>query len=103
MAVTTITSDEVLFIHNRLVEDFAASNDPISPPGIRSIALLESAVGRQHVAIGDILKYPTIHENAASLLYGLTCDHPFHNGNKRTALVSTLVHFDKNRHSFLTL
>ena len=27
----------------------------------------------------------------------LCCDHPFHNGNKRTALVALLVHLDQNR------
>ena len=99
MHVETLTADEVLAIHYRLVEDFAASTDPIRPPGLKSRALLESAVSRQHVGVGVQSKYPTIHENAASLLYGLTLDHPFHNGNKRTALVSMLVHLDKNRHS----
>ena len=33
---------------------------------------------------------------AAALMHSLIHDHPFHNGNKRTALVSVLVFFDKN-------
>lgn len=97
MVVDTLVKEEVLRIHNRLVLDFAESPDPISPPGVRSQALLESAIGRQHVAIGDRLKYPQVHENVATLLYGLCHDYPFHNGNKRTALVSMLAHLDKNR------
>lgn len=99
MVIETIAAEDVLFIHRRLVEDFAETADPISPSGLRSEALLESAVGRQHVGLGEQSKYPTLHQNAATLLFGLCCDHPFHNGNKRTALVSMLVHLDKNRHT----
>jgi death-on-curing protein len=47
--------------------------------------------------LGDRLKYPEPVSNAATLLYGICCDHPFHNGNKRTAVVAMLVHLDDNR------
>src|SRR5437667_1950835 len=97
--IETLTKEDVLRIHEYLVRDFAQSDDPIAPSGVRSEALLESAIGRQHVALGDEMKYATIHENAATLLYGLCLDHPFHNGNKRTALVAMLVHLDRNKTS----
>lgn len=97
MELRTLSVEDVLQIHEILVADFAASNDPISPPGLRSMGLLQSAVGRQTTGIGDTLKYPDPVDNAATLLYGLCNDHPFHNGNKRTALVATLVHLDKNK------
>lgn len=29
-------------------------------------------------------------------MYGLCNDHPFHNGNKRTALIAGIMHLDKN-------
>jgi death-on-curing protein len=58
--------------------------------------VLESAVGRQHAGFADLLKYPDPILNASTLLYGICNDHPFHNGNKRTALVSALAHLDKN-------
>ncbi len=61
------------------------------------MSLLQSAVGRQTTSIGDILKYPAPIQNASTLLYGLCNDHPFYNGNKRTALVAMLVHLDKNK------
>lgn len=93
----TLTVDDVLLIHERLASDFASGNDPISPSGVRSADLLASAVARQHTANGTVLKYPTAHAGAAALAYGLCCNHPFHNGNKRTALVSLLVHLDRNR------
>jgi len=93
----TLTREEVLRIHERLVIDFAETADPISPSGVRSDALLDSAVARQHAGLGTRLKYETPQENAATLLYGLCMDHPFHNGNKRTALVAMLAHLDRNR------
>lgn len=97
MELHTLSLEEVLLIHETLVADFAVSNDPISPAGVRSIGLLASAVGRQATGIGNTLKYPDPVPNAATLMYGLCNDHPFHNGNKRTALVAMLVHLDRNK------
>lgn len=70
--------------------------DPIDPVGIKSHDLLSSAVGRQFTGLGDNLKYGEPRANAAALFYGLCNNHPFHNGNKRTALVSCLVHLEEN-------
>lgn len=92
-----LSVDDVVFIHERLCADFASTADPIDPPGIRSMDLLASAVARQESGFGDELKYHEPVLNAATLLYGLCNDHPFHNGNKRTALVAMLAHLDRNR------
>jgi len=94
-----LSADEVMTIHEIRVSDLASSADPISPAGIRSRALLESAVGRQCTSLTGVLKYPDPVDNAATLLYGICNDHPFHNGNKRTALVSMLVHLDRNQYT----
>ena len=95
-SLETLSVEDVLRIHEILVSDFAASGDPIGQMGVRSIALLESAVNRQQSGHGPTLKYPEPLGNAATLAFGICCDHPFVNGNKRTALVSMLVHLDKN-------
>jgi death-on-curing protein len=97
MSAKTLSVEEVLKIHEILVHDFADTLDPIAPPGVRSSALLESAVGRQHTSLGDVLKYEDPISSATTLAYGICCDHAFHNGNKRTALVSMLVHLDRNQ------
>lgn len=91
-----VTPSDVVDIHWVLVRDFAKSKDPIDPPGVRSDALLDSALYRPKTALGVTDKYPTVAMAAAALLYGIVLDHPFHNGNKRTALVSMLVFLDKN-------
>ena len=92
-----LSVEDVVFIHERLCADFEDSPDPIDPPGIRSMSLLESAVCRQESGFDDLLKYHEPVINAATLLYGICNDHPFHNGNKRTSLVATLAHLDRNR------
>jgi death on curing protein len=97
MSTNMLTVDDVLTVHAVIVREFAESSDPISPSGVRSRDLLESAVARQWTSLGGVLKYPQAVANAATLGYGLCCDHPFLNGNKRTALVAMLVHLDRNQ------
>lgn len=88
--------EEVIAIHNVLVDDFARQDDPISPSGPRSNDIISSAVFRQHTSLGSDLKYPTVEMCASALLHSLVLDHPFYNGNKRTALVCMLVLLDEN-------
>jgi death-on-curing protein len=83
-----------------LTEDFKNANDPISPSGIKNEGLLESAISRQSSGYGNYIKYNTPVSNAATLCYGLCCNHPLHNGNKRTALVAMLCHLDRNNLTF---
>jgi death-on-curing family protein len=90
------SESEVEAIHWELVRDFASDSDPIDPAGVRDPDLLGSAVFRQHTSFGDSLKYPSVEMAASALLHALVHDHPFHNGNKRTALVSMLVLLDEN-------
>ncbi|WP_332741278.1 type II toxin-antitoxin system death-on-curing family toxin [Hydrogenophaga sp.] len=94
--LNTLSPDEVRAIHEVLAADFAAAADPISPPGVKSQHLLESAVSRQFTGYEGRVKYNTPVINAAALTYGVCCNHPFHNGNKRTSLVAMLCHLDKN-------
>jgi death-on-curing family protein len=91
-----LSEDEVCAIHFELVKDFSSSPDPIVPYGVQSESLLASAVFRPQTSLGGTLKYDTIETSAAALLHSIIHDHPFHNGNKRTALVSTLVFLDEN-------
>jgi death-on-curing family protein len=96
--IAHLTVDDVTAIHWALVEDFQRSRDPIDPPGIRSDHLLGSAVMRPYTSLGGTKKYPSLAMSAAALFHALVLDHPFHNGNKRTALVSLVVLLDKNDH-----
>lgn len=92
-----LSIDNVKQIHDILVQDFSNTKDPILPSGVKSEDLLASAISRQETSLNGLLKYQEPIANASTLLYGICNNHPFHNGNKRTALVSMLVHLDKNK------
>jgi death-on-curing protein len=79
MPVETLSVDEVRYIHECLVEEFVESANPIFPPGVKSENLLASAVFRQQTCIDNVMKYPDPYTNAATLTFGICCDHPFHN------------------------
>jgi death-on-curing family protein len=94
----TVDVDEVVAAHAALVEEFRRTRDPIDPPGVKNMDMLESAVSRQHTGFGGTAKYKTLPHLAAALFYGIALNHPFHNGNKRTALLSLVWLLDKNRY-----
>ena len=76
-----ITEEIVLAIHARQITEHGGS------AGIRDKSLLQSALARpqQLYAYGDAS--PDIAALAASLAYGIAKNHPFVDGNKRTAAV----------------
>lgn len=88
--------DAVVAVHESLVQLFIDEDDPISPSGVKSRAMLESACSRPHTGAGAIEKYTTLESKLAALFHSLTKNHPFHNGNKRTALVSLLTALHRN-------
>ena len=96
-----ITADQAKAIHEALVIFFAKDGDPISPSGVKDLNMLESALFRPQTSIAGVEKYKTLDDKAAALLIALIQNHPFHNGNKRTALVSTLVFYDMNDYTLL--
>lgn len=81
----------VLDLHMELAEAFANSEDAIAPSGVRSMDLLESACHRPNTSLMGTEKYSGLTAKAAALFHSLVKNHPFHNGNKRTALL-TLIH-----------
>lgn len=95
--VHTLSFDDILKIHYALAADFEKRGNPIDPAGPRENGLLESAVFRQHASFQDYRKYSTVEMTGAALIHSLIHNHPFHNGNKRTALVALLVFLDKNK------
>lgn len=68
-------------------------------PGVRDAGLLESALGRPHnrAAYGD----PDAAELAAANAHGIARNHPFIDGNKRTAFVCAELFLALNGWSLL--
>lgn len=70
---------DILEIHQILINRFGGMS------GIRDEGLLESALSQPQATFFGELLHPTIHEQAAVFLYHIAKNHPFLDGNKRTA------------------
>ncbi len=87
-------------IYDQLEKDYQTSEDPIDSGERDQGAILDAALTRPHTSAGGRLKYPTVEMAAAALMHAMVQDHPFHDGNKRTAIVSLLVFLDQNNFVF---
>lgn len=85
-----LTTEQVLFIHSRLIDKTGGSH------GIRDLGLLQSAASRPRATFGGRELYPDIFQKAAALIESLTKNHPFIDGNKRTAIASAGIFLEKN-------
>jgi death on curing protein len=89
-----LTIEQLLELHILVIAQTGGSD------GLRDLGRLESvlAAQTQHV-FGEEL-YPTEPEKAAALIRGIIGDHPFVDGNKRTAMLAGLTFLRINGHSF---
>lgn len=55
---------------------------------MRDAGLLESALAQPQATFAGLLLHPTIPAQAAAYLYHLAMNHPFIDGNKRTAFAA---------------
>ncbi|MDD5260944.1 MAG: type II toxin-antitoxin system death-on-curing family toxin [Methylacidiphilales bacterium] len=72
-------------IHAEAITRFGGSE------GVRDVALLESAVAAPQASFGGKSPYKDLGEVAAAYLFYLCRNHPFIDGNKRTALGACIV------------
>jgi death-on-curing protein len=77
--IKLINLEQVLYIHETLIKKYGGSH------GTRDKNLLESAVARPAMSAFGKDAYPDTYLKAAVLLYSLIKNHPFIDGNKRTA------------------
>ena len=88
------TADEIHAAHARIV----ARNDD-TDAGVRTPDAVESAL--VYVSEGYFGQAPeTIHEKAAHLMRLLASEHPYVDGNKRTALAATVTFYNINGYEF---
>ena len=80
------TIQDICELHTQLEEAFILSS------GIRDKSLLASAVNAPFQTFMGNDLYPSIYDKAAQLCYGIANNHPFTDGNKRTALHSMYVY-----------
>ncbi len=85
-----LAPEQVLAIHDQMVKRFGGSH------GVRDLGLIESAVARPQASFDGNDLYETLFDKAAALLQSLLKNHPFVDGNKRTALTSAGVFLKMN-------
>ena len=76
------TLDEVVAVHFRVTQKTGGSS------GVRDWDLLSSALARPQASFSGQDLYPNIFLKAAALTQSLILNHPFVDGNKRTAIAS---------------
>jgi death on curing protein len=90
MKIIYLTLEQILAIHYDQIEGYGGSH------GIRDLPLLESAIERPQASFMGEDLYPDVFTKAAALMHSMALNHPFLDGNKRTATVSTaaFLHFN---------
>jgi death-on-curing protein len=87
-----VLRETVLTLHEQSLAQFGGS------AGIRDAGMLDSALGRPQ----NLFAYgkPTLFELAASYAFGLAKNHPFVDGNKRSAFVTAVLFLELNGQCF---
>ena len=90
-----LATETVLEIHEELVIRYGGSQ------GVRDYGLVDSAVARPRAGFGDYEAYPDLFMKAAVLGHSLLKNHPFVDGNKRTAIASIGMFLEENGYQLI--
>lgn len=85
-----LTLAEVIEIHADQILNYGGGD------GLRDIELLSSAVAMPYVSFSKQFLHIDVFEMAAAYAFHISQNHPFIDGNKRTALASALVFLELN-------
>lgn len=85
-----LTLDEVLSLHAEQIRLFGGKS------GIRDLGFLLPATGSVEATFDGAFLHETIFSMAAAYLYGICRNHPFLDGNKRTAVAAALTFLEMN-------
>jgi death-on-curing family protein len=89
-SISYLSVDDILDIHELIVESNAETTAGVTSPGD-----IEYAV--EHIQEGQFGQVPeSLHEKAFQLLRLIAANHPFVDGNKRTALMTSRIFYALN-------
>lgn len=77
--------EQVIFLHSRLIAETGGGH------GVRDLGMLLSALGRPQATFEEKDLYAVIFLKAAALMDSLVRNHPFVDGNKRTAIAAAAM------------
>jgi death on curing protein len=77
-----LSPEQVLFLHSRVISETGGAH------GVRDLGMCLSALGRPRATFADKELYPDLFAKTAALMDSLVRNHPFVDGNKRTAITA---------------
>ena len=80
-----LTLEQLLQLHALVMLETVGASE------LRDLGRLEAALATQTQNVFSEELYPEIPEKAAALIRGIIADHPFTDGNKRTAMLTGLT------------
>lgn len=89
-----LTLEQVVAVHDRALQRYGGT------AGIRDAGALASALGQPAQEAFGAELYPTLTEKAAAYLFFLARNHPFVDGNKRTAYLAAATFLLMNGRQF---
>jgi death on curing protein len=90
MKLTYFTLEEVLRLHFQIIEDFGGVH------GIRDEERLQSLIEAPKLPVFGAEQYPDLKTKAAVYVRNVIGDHPFSDGNKRTAITVCSIFLARN-------
>lgn len=94
MAIRFLTLEEVLELHLDMIKEFGGD------ASVRDLGLLQSAIAMPEASFGGQYLHETLAEKAAAYLYHIAKNHPFVDGNKRTAFTAAIAFIYFNNYEF---
>ncbi len=88
--ISYITFEFILTLHDQLIKDYGGAT------GMLNEGLLHSALEMPKARFNGRDLHRTLYDKTAAYLFHLIQNHPFLDGNKRTASMAALVFFSSN-------
>jgi death-on-curing protein len=85
-----LSAEQILFIHFRLIEITGGTH------GVRDLGSLQAAVARPKATFGGLDLYPDLYAKAAAMMESLIRNHPFIDGNERSAIAAAGLMLRRN-------
>lgn len=91
-----LTLNEAVIINRKLIAKYSVKE----MIGVKDMNMLEASISRPQQSVFGEDAYPSIFDKATALFESLAKNHPFHNGNKRTAFTCMVYFLYQNNYYF---
>lgn len=91
----TLTLEHIVELHVLVLKQTGGGE------GLRDLGRLESVIATQTQIVFGKELYETVHDKAGALCRGIIADHPFVDGNKRSAMLVATTFLGINSYDFI--